>query len=156
MQNHSKVLGNFIEKRRLEMRLMRKDLARMLGFGNLGRGIYKIEQIEDGRMEERLVSRICALLEITELDLKRCRKEEDRLLLEYKLSLPPFKPHISVRLGSCFGKNYAIPGNITGTDGYLCYALGLAKTTGQTMRLWITRDLSYAIEPGGKYKVVRQ
>lgn len=83
-----KILGCFIEKRRLEMRFTRKHLAIMLGFKNLGRGIWLIDQIERGRNDEKLIPRICVLLEISELDLKRCQKEEEQLIREYRASLP--------------------------------------------------------------------
>lgn len=151
MQNHSKILGALIQGQRFEFkRLTRKELAKMLGYSNLGRGIWQIEQIENGMIEEPLVSRICELLDISELDRKRCELEEKKQLLEYRKSLPPFKPHISVRLGSCFGKNYAIPEEIRGVDGRISYAIGFAKTMKQTVHLWITRDLSYVVEPDGK------
>ncbi|MDX9806824.1 MAG: hypothetical protein RBT87_13430 [bacterium] len=154
MQNHSKILGALIQKQRFEhKRLTRKEMAIMLGFKNLGRGIWQIERIENGMIEEPLVSRICELLDIPELDRKRCEYEERKQLLEYRKSLPPFKPHISVRLGSCFGKNYAIPEEILGVDGHISYAIGFAKTMKQTVHLWITRDLSYVVEPDGKCKV---
>jgi len=157
MQNHSKILGCLIEKQRFKhKRLTRKALASLLGFKNLGRGIWKIERIENGEMEEPLVSRICELLDISELDRKRCEKEEERLFLEYRKSLPPFKSHISMRLGSCSGKNFPIPGNITGTDGYISYAIGLAKNTKRTLHLWVNRDLSYVVEPDGKFMIDRK
>jgi len=58
MQNQSKILGCLIEKQRFEhKRLTRKALASMLGFRNLGKGVWKIEQIERGKIEEPLVSR---------------------------------------------------------------------------------------------------
>lgn len=45
MQNHSKILGNLIEKQRFEhKRLTRKALASLLGFRDLGKGVWKIEQ----------------------------------------------------------------------------------------------------------------
>ncbi|HPY14324.1 MAG TPA: hypothetical protein PLW37_04335 [bacterium] len=157
MKSHSNLLGKLIQKQRFEYKkLTRKELAKMLGFSNLGRGIWQIEQIENGIIEEPLISRICDILEIPEFDRKRCGFEEKKLLLEYRKTLSPFKPHISVRLGSCFGKNYAIPEEISGVDGYISYSIGLAKTIKQTVRLWINRDLSYVVEPEGKYIIDRK
>jgi transcriptional regulator with XRE-family HTH domain len=160
MKSHSNLLGKLIQKQRFEYKkLTRRELAKMLGYSNLGRGIWQIEQIENGKMEkplDTLVSRICEILEIPELDRKRCEFEEKKLLLEYRKTLSPFKPHISVRLGSCFGNNYAIPEEIRGVDGYISYSIGLAKTIKQTVRLWINRDLSYVVEPEGKYIIDRK
>ncbi|HDT11918.1 MAG TPA: XRE family transcriptional regulator, partial [bacterium] len=152
MEKHSKILGKFLEKRRREKGLTRKDVASGLGFSNLGKWIWRIEQMENGHFKNPdFLSKVCDLLEVMELDLKRCEKEEEEKFRQYIDSLPPFKPHISMRMGSCSGKNFPIPEGITGIDGYLCYALGLVKSNGRTKWLWIDRDLSYEVHPDGKY-----
>ena len=100
MRYQSKVLGNFIEKRRLQFRLTRKELAKLLGYRNLGRGIWQIEQIERGIIREP-VSRIIELLKITGSELKYCSDEEIRLRNECRTALPAFSPHIVRRFTAC-------------------------------------------------------
>lgn len=157
MKFQSKVLGALIERQRFEhKRLTRKALASMLGFKDLGKGVWKIEQIERGKIEEPLVSRICEILEISEFDRKRCQKEERDKMLAYRKTLPPFKPHISMRLGSCSGKIFAFPGHITDTGDMISYTIGMARSTKRTLRLWLDYDLSYVVEPDGKYMIDRK
>lgn len=147
MQNHSKILGSLIERQRFNhKRLTRKDLSSLLGFKNLGKGISKIERIESGEMEEPLVSRICELLDISELDRKRCEKEEERLFLEYRKSLPPFRPHIVIRYGPCIYVRTDIPSDVDPVN-YLAYTVALSKEKNLRMCLQVDYELRYWVNP---------
>jgi len=133
------------------MRFTRKDLASKLGFKNLGRGIWLIDQIERGENDERLIPRICELLEITELDLKRCQNEEDRLIREYRASLPPFTPHIVRRFAACVYVKILIPDHIKPSD-LLNYATNLARELKSELCVRLNYDLCYWVRIDGTCK----
>lgn len=147
-----KILGNLIEKRRIEMRFTRKDIAVMLGFKNLGRAIWLIDQIERGKNYEKLIPRICELLKITELDLKRCETEEYRLIREYRASLPPFKPHIVIRYGACIYVKTAIPSNVDPLN-YLAYTVALSKEKNLEMCLQLSYELRCWVKPDETHSI---
>lgn len=146
----SKVLGNFIEKRRLQFRLTRKELAKLLGYRNFGRGIWQIERIERGVIREP-VTKIIELLKIAESELKYCSDEEIRLRNEYRAALPPFSPQIVRRFTACVYGKISTPDNIKHAD-LLNYATTLALKLKTELCVRMNYDLCYWIGIDGKCK----
>lgn len=146
----SKILGNLIEKRRLQFRLTRRDMAKLLGYKNFGRGIHVIEQIESGRITEP-VQKIIELLKITQEELKFCFYEETRLENEYRAALPPFRPHIVRRFTACAYGEISIPDHIKPPD-LLNYASDLARKLKSELCLRLNYNLCYWIGIDGKCK----
>lgn len=150
MYYHSKILGNLIEKRRLQFRLTRKALAKLLGYSNLGRGIWQIEQIESGKISEP-VTKIIEILKITASELKWCSDEEIRLKNEYRAAQPPFTPHIIRRFTAAVYSKIAVPDNIKPPD-LLNYASNLARELKSELCVRLNYDLCYWVEIDGSHK----
>ena len=146
----SKILGNLIEKRRLQFRLTRKALATLLGYSNLGRGIWVIEQIESGKITEP-VTNIIEILKITASELKWCSDEEIRIKNEYRAALPPFTPHIVRRFTACVYGKTPIPDHIKPSD-LLNYATTLARELKSELRVRLNYNQCYWVRIDGTSK----
>jgi len=146
----SKILGNLIEKRRLQFRLTRRAMAELLGYKNFGRGIHVIEQIESGKIHEP-VTKIIELLKITQEELKFCFNEEIRLKNEYRAALPPFRPHIVRRFTACAYGRISIPDHINPSE-LLNYASDLARKLKSELCLRLNYNLCYWVGIDGKCK----
>jgi transcriptional regulator with XRE-family HTH domain len=152
MKKHSMILGKLLERRRGEKGLTRKDVASGLGFSNLGKWIWRIEQMENGHFKNPdFLSRVCDLLEVTELDLKRCEKEEEEKLRQYINSLPPFKPHIVRRFTACVYGKISVPDHIKPYD-LLNYASNLACELKSELCVRLNYDLCYWVGIDGSHK----
>ena len=153
MKEYSKNFREFLEKRMVEKGLKHEDVASRLGFKNFVTLMWRAVPIENGRIiRSDLLSKLCKMLEVTELDLKRCEKEEAEKLAQYINSLPPLKPYISRHVGHCWGLKYAIPEYIP-ESGYIEYARMVSKVFNWKVELILRRGLSYEVYPDGKYSI---
>ena len=52
------VFGSFLEQRRIKLQITQAQLAQILGYSNVNKGIRRIREIESGTIEESLVLKI--------------------------------------------------------------------------------------------------
>ncbi len=72
MKEYSKIFREFLEKRMVEMGLKHEDVASRLGFKNFVTLMWRAVPIENGQIKRSdLLSKLCKMLEVTELDRKR-------------------------------------------------------------------------------------
>jgi len=155
MNNQQFVFGKFVEKRRKEMDLSRKDLAKLCGYSNLTKGIRRIKTIEEGQWLKPLVLKVIDVLTITETEVKKCQEAEAVYIQNYIAGLPPFKPVLIHRILPGFYRRIS-PGNNINEEKMLQNAIALAKKLNAKMCLQCDYNRRYWIVPNGTYIVGKE
>lgn len=143
------VFGRFLEQKRKDLQITQRELAQMLGYKNITKGIRRITDIESGNMNDTLISELMTLLKVSEQDRQSCQLAEDLVIMRQIRKLPPFKPKLIWRAISCVHISEPIPDYLESKSSKVTYAQNFAKAKHCHCRLELDYNLRYWISPDG-------
>lgn len=139
-------LAEHFGKRRRERELKLVQVARMVGYSNVAKGIRRIEAFEQkGRITPDLLTKLAAALEIDQSTVNHLSYADYREWLS-RIN-KPIRPYLIRRLLFRRGPR-AVPERITSVEGMEQYAIRLAKRWQMDMclvmshrvRIWFSSD----------------
>lgn len=144
------VFARFLEQRRKSQKFSQAQMAQKLGYNNVNKGIRRIADIESGNMNEDLIPKIIAILNVTEEDRQKCLLAEELSRKRLVKRLPQFKPMLIWRALSCINCSEPIPDYLTSNPAKLFFAQNFAREKHRHCRLELNYNLRYYISPAGE------
>jgi len=150
MKIEEKSLGKLVRQRRLQMGLSQKELAELLGYKKVVKGIRRIEQMERGRAAKVVVTKIMAALGITAEDRIACY-EEDYRQMQAHCRANPLAPHLIVRLMAAVYCRREVPEGLT-EEALLDHVLEFSAESGFRCCLMCSHWLRFWVDPDGEWR----
>ena len=152
MDYQQKIFGKLLEKRRKEKGLTKKELAIMLGYSNISKGIRRVDSIEDGEVIEPVTTKIMEVFAVTQEERSECEQQQAAWLRNYIDSLPPLKPYIIMRIIPAFYVRVEVPQYLS-EEEMVKYAIEKASEHKKSLCLMYAREKRYWINENGVYHV---
>lgn len=143
------VFGIFLKERRAVLKLTQAQLAAMVGYSNITKGIRRISAIENGDTGTDLTEKLMNCLGVSPAERQRCLDHEDNFRRQLIAKLPDFKPVLTWRAMACIYVPVEIPEDITRPQEMLAYAAELARSRHGNCCLELDYDLKYWISKNG-------
>lgn len=150
MLNQELVFAIFLEQRRKSLQLTHKQLAQMLGYKNTNKGIRRIIAIEAGQMDNTLVPKIMKVLDVSEVERRKCLLGEQLFKKQELKKLPTFEPKLIWRAMACIYIPQILPKYLTSKASMIVYSKDFARTRNAHCRLELDYDYRYYISKIGE------
>ncbi len=142
------LLGNYIRDQRIKNGFTREQLAKILGYKKLKKGIKKIEKAEEnGKITSGLLSSFLKALNLDPIEIENA-VQKDKENFETWLNEPVPKEMI-VRLIAAVYIKHKIPSHIKTDDDVLEYAKKYAVKNHFKVCLFLNRKVTYWINKDG-------
>jgi len=150
MNIEEKSLGKLVKQRRQELGLSQKELAELLGYKKIVKGIRRIEQMERGRAAKVVASKMMAVLGISEGERVACY-EEDYRQMQAHFRANPIVPHLIVRLMAAVYCRREVPDGLS-EEELLDYVIEFSAESGFRCCLMCSHWLRFWVDPDGKWR----
>src|SRR5690242_7026997 len=111
----SNQLGNFIHETRIKAGLSLHQIASLIGYSNINKGLRRLARLEkEGTCSNFLIQRCSEILNIKQELLQKLIREDVRINCEEwnKWADQPIEPHIVTRIIAAFYIRHVVPHEI--------------------------------------------
>src|SRR5262245_8225332 len=142
-------LGDAFMARRLDRKLTTGQLARLVGYRNLGRGSNRIQRFEaGGKIAPDLLGKLTEVLGIHAEDVRRYAAEDYKEWLAW--ANEPIRPYLVLRLMAAIYQPLELPDDALTPEAAEAYAARLARERKMMVCLVLSRRLSVYFDGSGK------
>jgi hypothetical protein len=142
-------LGDAFKTRRLERKLTTGQLARLVGYRNLGRGSNRIQRFEGGgKIAADLLGKLATVLEIHADDVRRYAAADYKDWCDW--ANEPIRPYLVLRLMAAIYQPLELPDDALTPEAAEAYAARLARERKLMVCLVLSRRLSVYFDGSGQ------
>jgi hypothetical protein len=144
-------VAEYFARHRRKKGLRLGQIARMLGYGNIGKGARRVQAFErTGEIHSQLFTNLMAVLEIDEATVNRLRQKD---LEDWtKWANEPIRPYLVVRLMAAVYSQVDLPDEVRSVEEAEQYASGFAKERRLHVCLVLSRRVSVYFADDGSFR----
>ena len=144
-------LAGYFHKRRLEKGLRLGQVAKLLGYGNIGKGAKRVQTFEQtGDINTDVFTKLASVLEVDQATVNRLLQEDLEDWIKWVNE--PIHPYLVVRLLPAFYSQAELPDEINSVEEAERYASEFAKEHRLRVCLVLSRRISVYFDEDGAFR----
>ena len=149
-----KLTGKYLKEERLKQNLNTAELARLIGYKNVSKGMNRIIDLERENIIPEVLMKIVKALNLDHESVNsliKRDKEEDKMKFEEWLN-QPIEMYYVTRLMPTIYLSYELPTNINTADEAVSFVAGIAKEKGNKCWVILSRKEKVYITEDGEVR----